>query len=438
MKRRFFSNGNTRNFELGILFSSLDSFHGFTKIATYAPFVSIIFFAIFYIKLPRKYKVRLNRAGIAVFYILVIAILYSLYVGIKRGDYHGFMSFIVQLFLALICAFSFLGYFKYIRNRYHGRYKEVFADMFVRYSLPILIIGCVELLIIWKPAVYEAFVSLFSSRVTASRLQLISAEPSWATRLLLIFLCLLPLSTVSIKKKRALTVLALILLAATGSAYGILCVAIYYAVTYCSKRYFKYGIITISMVIIMFPLFLRYTNDYTRQRFEVLSELSTSDLETIAVGAGSMSVFLRLGNPVLGLDMGFSHPLFGVGGGYYYANYADAVAERFPLAEKTFTETEAAGSTAKNLFSRVAAEFGMIVLFLLIIYLTLLYKKQYKNNKWIKGPFVAMLVLTLNFDNLYHLYPLLLFCFIFSAPTKRLCNDNYAKNQNIDHSASVV
>lgn len=415
--KSYFSSDRCKYFELGILFSSLDSFHGLTKIATYAPFISIAFFLIYYIKTPYKYPSKFSQLGTFIFFIILISILYSFYVGLSLNDYKGFINYLIQLLLAIICFCSFSSFFKEVSIKNPSGYITLFSNLFIKYSIPVLIIGCIEICLLWNGSLYGTFVSIFSSRIDIGRIQLISAEPAWATRLLLTLLCLIPLSSVTRSRKRSLTITCLILLFATGSSYGYICVLIYYILTYLKRRYYKYIVLGILFFIAGIPILINYTSEYTKARIELLTQLNTSDVETLAIEAGSISVMARIGNPIIGVDMGIANPLFGVGGGYYYAYYKEFLSDRYPNAAVRFDGAiELAGATAKNLFARIIGEFGIILFILIIVLLISQYKEKIRYCKRLKGPFIAMIILTFNFDSLYHIYPLLLFSFIYCVP----------------------
>lgn len=412
----YLSKNYNRYFELGILFSSLDSFFLFSKISTYAPFFSIIFFLIYYIKTPYKFHPVITKKDLSVGLLFVILLLYSAFTAIKVGDVKGLLNFVVQLFLCLICYYSFTTYFKSIRGTDVETYRKTFSNLFIKFSVPIIIIGLIEMVLFVNTGLYEKFVSIFSSRISVDRLQLVSAEPAWAARFLLVFIALAYLCTY--KSKRKLICIALLLLMMTGSAFGFISVGIYYMVTYFQRKYTKYYITALLGLIILVPVYLKYTNDYTRNRLELLYELGNSDVESLAISAGSSSMMARIGNPIIGIDMGTENPLFGVGGGYYYKYYREYLKKRFPSAEANFPALELAGATAKNLAARIWAEFGIIIMIYLLYVLYRLYKRIYKIRLF-KGVYFTMIILTLNFDSLYHIYPLLLYCFLKYIPSNQ-------------------
>lgn len=272
--------------------------------------------------------------------------------------------------------------------------------------------------------VYSNFVALFSWRVTPERVQLLSGEPAWATRFLLTFIALLPLANFERKKLTILYSISAILLLATGSTLGLICVLIYFSFTYFNRKYLKYYIAGAAIVVLSAPVVYNNLNPYTQGRINVLMQLESSDLETIAVEAGSGSVMARLGNPVLAAYMGKDNILMGVGGGYYSFHHYDYLEKYFPkaLQIKNVYET---GITAKNLFARIFAETGLFGICLLIYALTWVYFRRVRHDNLLRGVFIAMILLTLNFDTLFHIYPLLLFTFLMHTPNiKHRINEN--------------
>ena len=212
-----------------------------------------------------------------------------------------------------------------------------------------------------------------------------------------------------------MTLISLLLLFATGSTLGIICVGIYYGNNLSNEQYIKYYALVFIIFLMIAPTLYNNLNNYTKERIELLCQLNSTDIETLAVSAGSGSVMARLGNPILASYMGIDNLIFGVGGGYYYYHHYDYLEKYFPKALniKNVYET---GTTAKNLFARIFAETGIIGLGVLIWILIWIYKFKVRNNIFLCGIFTAMLLLTLNFDNLFHIYPLLLFCFLLNIP----------------------
>ena len=403
-----------RYFYCGLVLSSLDSFPLFSSISTYSPYLSVIFFAIYYITTSKNIlNFKFTKNNFIILIIILFALIYSLYNGLFiYYDIGGFTIFSVQLLIAIILYKSFNCYFK---NLPKIDYIKTFAQNFIKFSIPIIIIGLIEILFFPFKNIYSSLLSIIEWRVTMERIQLVSGEPAWATRFLLTFIALIPLAKFSRKKHITLTLISLLLLFATGSTLGIICVGIYYGITYFNKQYIKYYALVFIIFLMIAPTLYNNLNNYTKERIELLCQLNSTDIETLAVSAGSGSVMARLGNPILASYMGIDNLIFGVGGGYYYYHHYDYLEKYFPKALniKNVYET---GTTAKNLFARIFAETGIIGLGVLIWILIWIYKFKVRNNIFLCGIFTAMLLLTLNFDNLFHIYPLLLFCFLLNIP----------------------
>ena len=399
----------------GILLSSLDSFPIFSTISTYAPFFSILLFLLYFVFSKHTISFRFSIRRIIVLITIFFSLIYSFYKGIAvYNDLHGFINFTIQLLLAIFLYKSFNLYFIQIEG---NKYCESFCRLFILATMPILIIGFIELFIFPYKSLYNSFVSFFSWRVTLDRLQLISGEPAWATRLILTYLCLIPIVNYTLKRKAILILAGLVLLFATGSTLGIICTGLYFLVTYFRKKYIKHYIAVIVVSVFIIPILFMRLGDYTKNRLLLLSQLGESDFVTLAVSAGSYSVLARLGNPVLALHMGKDNLLCGVGGGYYYINHNEYLDEYFPQAYDLGKVSDG-GITAKNLIARIFAETGLLGLAALLYAVFYLYKYKVKNQSSLRGIFIVMLLLTINFDSLFHIYPLLLFCFLLNLPAK--------------------
>lgn len=401
-------------FYAGILFSSLDSFPLFSNISTYAPYISVLFFVLYLILVSKPVKATFSRNRLICLFIVIMLYFISLFYGVFiYGELSGFVNFCVQFTIAILLYKSFNCYFKQV-NRH--TYIQSFARTFITYNIPILIIGILELMLSHAGGIYYNFVSLFSWRVTTGRIQLVSGEPAWASRLLLVILTLIPLANFRKQKTVWLTCLSLVLLLATGSSLGIICVFIYYVVVYFRKQYLKYFVIFGLVGMLLAPSIFNHLNDYTKSRLQLLTELPTSDIETLAVSAGSGSVMARIGNPILGIYVGLDHPIMGVGGGYYYKHHFTYLAKIFPEA-LSIPNVYETGNSPKNLYSKVFAEMGFMGLMPLLLCFIWVYKNIVKRDKRTLGLFVCIFLLSVNFDTLFHVYPLLLFCLLLNYPT---------------------
>lgn len=405
-------------FYLGLLFSSLDSFPLFASISTYAPFISIICFFI-YLSFENILKIKWNeRKNLFALSIGFILWIYSFFNGIFiYSEFKGFISFTIQFICALILLISFNIYFKNLASLYPKTYCESFANLFLKANFPILIIGLIEIVLINFPNIYNQILSFISHRVSLERIQLISGEPSWASRLILTLLVFIPFTSFAQKKKIRLYFITLLLLFFTGSTLGIICYVLYLILTYLKKENIKWIIITVLLGCILFPYIFKLLDPYTQKRLLLLSNLHNEDWLSIAVNSGSGSIMSRIGNPILGIYMGFDYWLLGVGGGYYSHFYSSYLANYFPEA-LSIGNIEVVGNSAKNLFCRIFAEFGVLISSFIVIKLIKLYHTKINNNIKLKGIYVCMILLTINFDSLFHIYPLLLFCFLLNHPTQ--------------------
>lgn len=401
-------------FHIGILLSPVDSLPIFQGISMYAPYLAVLSFFIFYLKSNKcLHELKYGTIPFLIALFITFTLIYSFYKGLFiYHDFKGFYNYSVQLVIAIILYKSFNCYFESLSDSY---YIETFADCFIKYSLPIILIGILEIILLPFKNLYSSIMSVFSWRFT-DRLQLVSGEPAWASRFILSFISFIPLANFKRHKKDYLLIISLLILLFTGSTLGIICVLVYFITAYVTKKNILYCCLIILFGLLVTPIIYNNLNDYTKSRIELLSKLDSSDVETLAVNAGSGSVMARLGNPVLAVSMGNDNFLLGVGGGYYYINHYKYMNRVFPnaLFIKNIYET---GTTPKNLFARIYAETGIIGISIVILALIWLYNNKIHNNL-LRGIYITMILLTLNFDSLFHIYPLLLFCFLLNIPTR--------------------
>ena len=155
-----------------------------------------------------------------------------------------------------------------------------------------------------------------------------------------------------ILKKMEFYLITLLLLFVTGSTLGIICYILYLLLTYLKKENIKWIFVTILVMCILSPYLFNLLDPYTQKRLLLLSNLYKEDWLSIAINSGSGSIMSRIGNPILGLYMGFDHWLLGVGGGYYSHFYNLYLENYFPEA-LSIDNIEVVGNSAKNLFCRI-------------------------------------------------------------------------------------
>lgn len=400
-------------FYYGILFSSLDSFPLFSSISTYSPYFSILFFLCYILNEDLLHK-KFQRAYHIFLFIGCSLILHSLYKGLCYGEIKGFINFFIQIVFATLLLISYTIYFQKRQNETFQEYCNNFANLFIKANIPIIIIGIIEVLLINFPGIYNSIISFFSYRVSLDRIQLVSGEPSWASRLILTLLAFIPLTSYVKQKKNIIYITCLVLLFATGSTLGILCYLFLIFFSYFKIMRMKHLIVVVIFAFILIPLLFPLLDPYTQKRLLLLLSIKDVDWLTVAVNSGSGSIMARIGNPILGIYMGLDNWFMGVGGGYYYHFYESYLNNHFPTAYNISNIYEV-GNGAKNLLCRVIAEFGFIVFILLSLILLRLYSKIRK-YKYLKGLFICMILLTINFDSLFHIYPLLIFTFLINIP----------------------
>ncbi len=212
---------------------------------------------------------------------------------------------------------------------------------------------------------------LFSEKVYRGRIQMLSGEPSWAGihllsgGLLLLFLykkgfrrlLLLPLIGIAL----------MLVLSFSAYAYSVLLTALLIYVLIANKyrgRMLLGLACAVLVIAVGVPYLLEtlHVSGYFTDRFQFnFSHLLKAD----------NSFFIRVVFPAIGFLEFARHPIFGVGGGYYYREFADLLLQHFDYGMK-FTEVKdlvnlhPEMATSRNLWSKLFAEEGLTGAFLFI------------------------------------------------------------------------
>jgi len=241
----------------------------------------------------------------------------------------------------------------------------------------------------------------FSEKVYRGRMQMLSGEPSWAAiHLLSGGLVMLYLYRRGFRNQLALFVAAAVLTVLSFSAYAyvvLLASLLIYALIAGSHRgrvllMLAGGVVVVAVVVPYLLEAFRVSGYFTdRFRFDI-ARLFRED----------NSFFVRTVFPAIGMLEFARHPLFGVGGGFYYVEFADHLLARFSSGLKfkevydlVFLQPEQA--TSRNLLSKLFAEEGLIgaVLFIGFLLSTL----RSARGLYAKFAFALGVSLVMNFDS---------------------------------------
>jgi len=248
-----------------------------------------------------------------------------------------------------------------------------------------------------------AFTGLFSQKVYRGRIQMLSGEPSWAGihllsgGLLMLFLyrngfrklLLLPLAGIGL----------LLVLSFSAYAYSVLVIALVFYVLIGSRYRGRMllalgGIALVIGVGVPYLLQTLHVSGYFTDRFNFdVDHLLKAD----------NSVFIRVVFPAIGFLEFARHPLFGVGGGFYYREFADLLLAHFDYG-MSFTEVSdlvnlhPEMATSRNLWSKLFAEEGLVGAFLFIGFMAAALRSS-RSAPFAQFAFALCISLVMNFDS---------------------------------------
>lgn len=247
-----------------------------------------------------------------------------------------------------------------------------------------------------------ALTGLFSEKVYRGRIQMLSGEPSWAAihmlsgGLLMLYLyrqghrkLLIPLIGIT----------ALMVLSFSAYAYTVLLTALLILVLVANKNRGRLmlllgGCVLVVAVGVPYLLETFRVSGYFTDRFQFdFNRLIQTD----------NSFFIRVVFPAIGFLEFAQHPVFGVGGGFYYRSFADLLLKHFSggltfreVYDLVFIHPELA--TSRNLLSKLFAEEGLIGATLFIAFMVSVFRRA-GASPYAKFAFALSAALVMNFDS---------------------------------------
>ncbi|SFS54568.1 O-antigen ligase [Paenibacillus sp. BC26] len=243
---------------------------------------------------------------------------------------------------------------------------------------------------------------LFSEKVYRGRIQLLSGEPSWgAIHMLSGGILMFYLFKQGFRKHLVLLIgtAVLLVLSFSAYAYSVLLTALLIYVLITSKNRGKMLLVLAACVLVVgvgvpFLLEAFHVSGYFTDRFQFdFNSLIKTD----------NSFFIRVVFPAIGFLEFAHHPLFGVGGGFYYRDFAELLLKNFndglvfkEVHDLVFDTPEMA--TSRNLLSKVFAEEGLIgaALFFGFMFSAL---RSAGASPYAKFAFALCVSLVMNFDS---------------------------------------
>jgi hypothetical protein len=253
-----------------------------------------------------------------------------------------------------------------------------------------------------KTGFSTALTGLFSEKVYIRRIQMLSGEPSWAAvhmlsgGLLMFFLYKRGFRKMSILL--ASTAL-LMVLSFSSYAYTVLLLALVFYVLTTNKNRGRMIVILGACVFV-----IGFGVPYLIQAFNISGYFTGRfQLNFTQLWQNDNSVFVRIAFPLIGFIEFIRHPVFGVGGGFYYTEASELLRRYFSSGLKfsevyhlVYIRPEAA--TSRALISKVFAEEGLIGVSLFGGFLVSVFRRC-GTNPYSKFAFALCLSLVMNFDS---------------------------------------
>lgn len=436
MKIRNYSSTEMKDFlaKLAIFIIAFDSFPIFIGGSIYRP-VSVFPLLFYFILLFQEdlvngsFKKRYFYLLLEFVFLLVISFIKSaLY-----EDNEGVIDFFLTGTLGYVAFVSFDDYFKRVRAKCisQDQFFNEIGKIYMQAMIIPSIYGIIEIPVVMlhiRSSFFSTLFSLVTYRFSFERIFLVCGEPSWAVLYLIVFFYFIIFcSEVKYKKTQAFICCGLILF--TFSMLGYMSIAIAFAIYYVfylikNPNKLPVFIIIIGVIILVVlgvdKIMTKGTPiAYLNNRYGQIKELFTYVLQPEMlykyIQISDSSLFLRFVNPIIGLMICCQHPLFGIGGGYFYIDYPKIIFNYFPLAVDLEEVRGAAyneyHTTSKNIFTRCYAEFGIIIGSIVFLKFILKLTKIPKKDK--RGLFLLTLIFTVvfNFDSLCYILFLFLLAF---------------------------
>ncbi|WP_308638123.1 O-antigen ligase family protein [Paenibacillus silvisoli] len=243
---------------------------------------------------------------------------------------------------------------------------------------------------------------LFSEKVYRGRIQMLSGEPSWAAiHMLSGGILMLYLFKQGFRNHLALLLgtAVLLVLSFSAYAYSVLLTALLIYVLIANRNRGKMLFVLAASVLAVaagVPYLLEafHVSGYFTERFQFdFDHLIKTD----------NSFFIRVVFPAIGFMEFAHHPVLGVGGGFYYREFAELLLGHFPdgldfkeVRDLVFKNPEMA--TSRNLLSKLFAEEGLIGAALFFGFMIAALRSA-GANPYAKFAFALCVSLVMNFDS---------------------------------------
>ncbi|MFC4810048.1 O-antigen ligase family protein [Paenibacillus sp. GCM10023250] len=379
-----------------ISYDSLPYFH----FSVYRPLSMFSMFAASFLLLFTGYRFKTGDYFLVAFAMYSVG--HSLIVSVGYGDTGSSFKHVVTLLFGL-SMYRTSVYIAEQTKEDPALIGWIAKSMLVAF-IPPLFAGFLQLMdsLILHSGFSRPFTGLFSEKVYKGRIQLLSGEPSWgAIHMLSGGLLMFFLYKRGFRKQLPLLIgtAVLLMLSFSAYAYSVLLTAMLIYVLIANKNRGKMLLVLgvcVLIVAVGVPYLLEtfHVSGYFTERFKFnFNHLIKTD----------NSMFIRVYFPAIGFIEFAQHPVFGVGGGFYYREFADLLLRHFSdglkfkeVADLVFDRPDMA--TSRNLLSKIFAEEGLIGAVLFGGFMATILKSAGR-SPYAKFAFALCVALVMNFDS---------------------------------------
>ncbi|MGG1655938.1 O-antigen ligase family protein [Geobacillus thermopakistaniensis] len=327
------------------------------------------------------------------------SILHSLLVALQIRDIKSSIEHILSLFVGLIVYFCIVSILPYLKKAKQP--EKIFNLLLIFTFLFPIMFGILQILdLLLGIGSVNKLTSLFVSR-TYGRVQMLSNEPSWAAIHILVGIILFNYYRKDYMLSKIFFYVLVILFIFTFSMNGYIVLMITIIFYLLIKREIKalflffLGLllfIAIGYIINLLQLEGYYVHRFDFKQYYHFGKLLHND----------GSIFVRVVFPIIGLIQFLENPILGVGGGFYYLDFARIIQEHFSYG-LSFNEVyfnafvDPSNANPRNLIVKILAEEGLVGFIVFLFFLFKLF--TYCKSDYSKFVFCFGLAMVMNFDS---------------------------------------
>lgn len=373
--------------------------------------VSIIVIIIYWI-IEKILKNRFSKMDLKIFGVFFIFWLYCFYkAGYYYHDYSGLIKFTITGIFSSITISSCITFYQGLLQKYsYDVVIQIVCNVIIIGSITPILLGIVQFLALkglFPMIIADTITNFFSYRPLLDRVQMFNTEASHASNyMVLVFIFIFSFFHQNKLRTQFLiiTFLSIILIGSTIGYVVLVLTLLIYWFFYVKKKILntlKYiGLMSI-IIFILILLSSYFINEYTKSKFEIVSELLSLNFETLQVIASvDFSTYDRIFSPILGFLSLNDTFYFGTGGESFFYIYDFLLYKYFPFALDNpvlkSTLDEGIILTIKFLPAKIAAELGIVPFILFILFFINIFvrlRKLYKltNNANYQGLSLIMI-----------------------------------------------